>query len=373
MKNKMTRVWAAAVSAIAAIFAATIASADTPTTAPATYVFTLPPGLQQAGSGEHFVVFAPDYETVAKDGLAKREVTTRPTTMASDVLDKLAGQRLKLSSEMASDLALPEATVQTFLDGPLKSALEKVKSLHARCFVIVAREEQIRAALKAGWTAPPFHYNPLADRAVYELHYLVTTDQAPDDMVLWCQTQPDEKDDEITKTISQEFRAFDVGFTGVCSENAFLQTQKNLGDFLADKVIAPLKLPESQQWLGLGIEGAMSAKYESRLMGVSRADMVKMNTTEPDNNVIQATQLDLYHGFDTSEIKPEYVLAYMDAVRCKATIVVEKVLEKAGDTAMLEIIHSIQSTPPKDNTALVNIILSDTGVDVTNDLLPPKD
>jgi len=349
------------------------ATAAAQTTAPSPYVFTLPPGMQQAGGGDHFVVFAPDFETVAKDGLAKRTPSTRPTTMASDVLDKLAEQRLKLAHEMAFDLALPESKAETFLDGPLKSALEKVSSLHARCFVIVASEPEVRAALKAGWTAPPFRYNPLADRAAFELHYLVTTDQAPDDMLLWCQTQPDEKDEQILLTIDQEFRAFDVGFDGICSENAFLQTQKNLGDFLTDNVIAPLKLPAPQQWLGLGIEGAMSAKYESLLMGVSRPEMVKMNTTEPANNVIQAAPLDLYHGFDLSELKPEYVMAYLDAVRCKATIVVEKILETAGDTSVLKIIHSVQSAPPADNVGLVKLILDDTGVDVTNDLLPPKD
>jgi hypothetical protein len=80
--------------------------------------------------------------------------------------------------------------------------------------------------------------------------------------------------------------------------------------------------------------------------------------------------LDLVTGTDTDEIRPERVMYYFDAVNHKSSVVVEKILDKAGDAVVPKILAELKAAVPPDNAAMIELVRKATGVDVTDDLQP---
>lgn len=355
-------------SALAAVAAAD----DAPTTAPyVAYTLIMPPGMKLITVSGHTAICPPQYEEVAQKCLAKVMPATRPTTMASDILEKLANSRAALAREIAADFDIPGDKIAAFLDGTLKPALERGAAIHARVYVLVGTQDQVTALLKRGWHAPLFQYNPLANRTIYEAHVLVDADRPLDDTVLWDEVRPGESDDEIAANMNTELQTYDAGFLFGCAQTALLQVRTKFVTFLSDSVMTPLKMPDSEHWFQLGVTGAMSSKYEAMITGIPRSALAASMSRDSANNPIQSAPIDLLHEFNTSNIKPDYLPYFMDAVSRKGTAVVQKLIDKAGDPAIMEIINSIRAKMPPDNAALVQLIKDDTGVDLTNDLLPP--
>jgi hypothetical protein len=331
----------------------------------------MPPGMQLITVGTHHALCPPEYAQVAREGLEKLTPVTRPTTTASTMLEKLAASRQTLIEQMTADLGLPRQKVTAFLDGPLKLALEDVAGLQAQSYLIVATEQQLTDAMKSGWHAPMFHYNKLIDRAIFDPQVLVTSGRKQDDMVLFSVVKPGEPDAQITQDMIDQLHAFDGGFAYGGSQEALLQVRTQLVKFMGDDVVMPLNLPASQQWFGMGLLGALECKYASILSGIPRSELVAAGTADTQSNPLLSAPIDLLHEFDPNDIKPQFMPYYLDAASRKATRVVDKIMNKAGDAAVLEIINSIRGTHPADNAALVKIINDDTGMDITADLLPP--
>src|SRR5262249_15428445 len=156
------------------------------------------------------------------------------TTMASDILSKLTASRQTLINKMSTDFGLPREKVTEFVDGKLKKALQDVDGLNDNCYVVVATQQQMTAAMLAGWQAPMFHYNAIAGQVTYEARVMVTTSRKPDDVVLWTETRSGEPDDEIIAAIGNVYHAFQTGFEFGASQEALLEIRSEMAKFLTD-------------------------------------------------------------------------------------------------------------------------------------------
>src|SRR5205809_3881326 len=106
-------------------FAAPEAPSTAPTPAPATsqrarQVLVVPPGFQVIEAAGRRVVCEPVDAEWVRAALADLTPTTRPTTMPSDLLQKLLASRDKLTAQMQADLALSDSTaIAKFIDEKL--------------------------------------------------------------------------------------------------------------------------------------------------------------------------------------------------------------------------------------------------------------
>ncbi len=351
----------------------TLLLADTPAAAPATrpvYTLLMPPGMETVTVGPYTAICPPPYKELVRKGLAQITPATRPTTMASDILKNLAASRKLVQDEMVADFNLPAAQVADFLENTLKPALEKVSQFHSTSYIIVASQDEMIALMRGGWHAPLFHYNPLANHVFYSPSVPVTSGVAQDDVVLWNEVKPGESDADTIAGMNLQMHNFEGGFQYVAGQVALLEVRRQLIQFLSEKVVKPLSIPDTEQWFTFGILGVMGSKYGAIITGSSRASMVAAFSSDDPNAAVQSGPLDLLHEFDSRVIKPQYQPLYLEAVSRKGTAVVEKLVESAGDSCILKILTAIRAKMPADGTELVAVIKSQTGVDLTNDLSP---
>jgi hypothetical protein len=361
-----------AVIAFASIAAFADPPAD-PSTQPAPYVLIMPAGMQQVTIGDHTVICPPNYEAAVRQALGKFTPTTRPTTTASSIVERLASSRAALVDEMSTDLGVPKDKVAAFIDEKLKPSLQYLAIFHPRVFVVVATQDQLRAAIKGGWHAPLFHYNPLADHTFFEPRVSVpdSAETKVDDLVILSEVLPNQSDGDIADTLIKTIHDFESGLGQGTTQGALLQIRNKFSDFILDTVIKPLNLPSTEAWFGRGVNGTMSSKYMAMLTGFPRSVLTTAAASDTSSNPFKSAPLDLMHEFDQDSLKPGYAVYYLDAVGRKGTGVLQHLLEKNGDAVVPKLLAAIKATPPADNDALVALIQNVTGVDLTNDLLPP--
>jgi hypothetical protein len=352
------------------VWSQTTAPAALATTAPSRYTVMVPAGMQSITVAGRTALCMPDIADAVRSGLGKVKPTQRPTTMPSDILARLAAVRPTLVKEMNTDLLVSPDSVNKFLDENLVLMLKEMSNLHADTYIVVATQDQITAAEKQGWHAPMFHYNQLANQTSYEARITVSTAGAMDDVVLWAAVQPGASPDEIAGTVAKVAQDFEGGFVGASSQESLLQSRNLFIGFIAQSVAAPLKLPVNEQWFALGMMGTMSCKYTAEITGIPRLLLVAGVTADNRNNPIKAPQLDLLRPFDPNAVKRQYLPLLVEAISRKASWVVQRMLIQAGDSAMPKIIAALKVSVPADNLGLVKLIHDQSGVDVTNDLLP---
>jgi hypothetical protein len=369
----MSRVSVAALAVfVLSMVACQIAWPDTPTTVPARYALIMPPGMQQVTVAGRTVVCPPQFVGDADSALSKITAATPPTTTASDLLERLAQSRAILIAQMSQDLSVPKDKVVTFLDDKLRPAIQTMADVHAHLYVLVATQKQVTTAIKSGWHAPLFRYNPLADYTFYAPRVLVPADRPMDDVVLWSEVKDSDSDAAISKGTVKTIEDFESGFPLSTGQSAVLQSRNLFINFVAENVVDPLKLPTSSEWFGLGLCGAISCKYTADITDLPRTALAAAISADSPSNPIQSAQQDLLHEFDPSSINAEYMPFYRDAISRKGAAVVQKLLDRAGDAAIAKIVIAVKAHPPADNLELVHVIQGATGVDLTNDLLPPQ-
>jgi hypothetical protein len=359
---------------LSGLLAAAIAQADDATTQPAElvvpYVVIVPPGMKLVQVGDRGALCRPEVEDAVHRGLENLSPATRPTTMPTDLLARLADRRSALIAEMKSDLNVPEDVTTAFLDGKLKKAITDMADIKPRCYIFVGSEDELNAAEKAGWHAPLFYYNRLADRTFFKPQVVISTQAKPDDIVVWAEPTPDESADSVTAAVTKAMHQLDDGLQQNISRSSMGAVDLVFQEFITDNVARPLKLPASEQWFGRGVIMAMAVKYTSEITGIWRTSLQNELAAERGSHFILAAPLDLLNGLDPTSIKPEYVPYYDDAVSRKASRVIESLTAKAGDDSIAKILTALKPGLPPDNLALVALITKITGVDVTNDLLP---
>src|SRR5256885_1784711 len=109
-RSALTVLLSIATAAAAGVSRAQPAAPPPPATAPVPppYVLEMPPGYQKIAVGEHTVLCLPADAEWVKKALAETKPATRPTTMPTDLLKRVADNRAAVVKQMVSDLALAD-------------------------------------------------------------------------------------------------------------------------------------------------------------------------------------------------------------------------------------------------------------------------
>ncbi|MGA2231536.1 MAG: hypothetical protein ABSH22_11600 [Tepidisphaeraceae bacterium] len=346
-----------------------------PTTAPAPpppYRLIMPPGMQQVKVGGRVAICPAAMVAAVTKGLGTVKPSSRPSTMPSDLLTRLAASRATIIAQMSADLNIPQDKVATFLDGPLKKDLTELAGINAKIYVIVATQADVTAAEKAGWHAPLFYYNAMADQTVYQPRVSVPLDREMDDVVLWTPVEASATDADIADALDRTIQDFETGFGESTAEDGLVQTRDDMVRFIAEEVTKNLKVPVDGDWFGLGLLGASSAKYMALMTGIPRGDLAAAAASDSQSNPVKPGPIDLMHPIAPTDIKPEYIPYYVDAMSRKGAGAVEYLLEKSksGDAVIPKLLKAINTQQPADNAALLKIIQDVSGVDLSGELGP---
>jgi hypothetical protein len=189
-------------------------------------------------------------------------------------------------------------------------------------------------------------------------------------VVVWAEINAGDSPADITKTVTTTYQSFEHSFPASNSYNTISKTNELFVNFIGISVMRPLKLPTSESWIGRGLMFDLAAKYTAIITGISRAEVARVMAMDNPSNPIRMATLDLTAVHDLGDIRDEYRMSYVDAINHKSSVVVEKVLDKAGDGVVPKILAELKSNVPADNEALIQLVRKITGMDVTDDLKP---
>ena len=340
-----------------------------PTTRPR-HVAQVPPGFNRLElDGRTFFVM-PQEEPWLRRAVAEMTPATMPTTMPADLLANLGARRASLRQRMAFDTGIAPADVDQYLDQRLKVFLGHMDAIRPPVIYLVAAPQQVKDAMKAGWTDPRYRYNRAADDVNYSTTVNLTLEETADDMVLPLFFADSEPPEARQKRIAAEIRATEGRILNAISLRVQSMMMVAMVELISAKVLDPLGLKPDQEWFGVGVAGVLGAKYVALLTGMSEARLLNDMTRPIPQNPMRPSSLDLLHPTNLSDVRPEWIEAYTDAYRRRSMMVVWRLLAKAGEGSIAKVIVAVKKAPPADGPALVQIIKDVTGADLTSELQP---
>ena len=377
--NPITRTTLAIIVALSVVLCAQSASAQEqlpatlPSAAPTTrprHVAQVPPGFKRLDlDGRSFFVM-PKEEPWLRRAIEEMTPATMPTTMPTDLLSNLSARRATVRQRMAFDTGIATADVDEYLDQRLKVFLTRMEAFHAPVIYLVATPQQVKEAMKAGWTDPRYRYNRAADDVNFSTTVNLTMDETGDDMVLPLFFGDNDAPEARQKRVAAEMRAAEGSILNAISMRTQSMMMVAMVELISGKVLDPLGLKPDQEWFGVGVAGVLGAKYVAILTGMSEAQLLNDMTRPDPRNPMRPGTLDLLRPTNLSDVRPEWMEAYTDAYRRRSMMVVWRLLAKAGEGSIAKVIAAMKKSPPADGPALVQVIKDTTGVDVTSELRP---
>jgi hypothetical protein len=343
------------------------APASQPTTR---YVATLPPGFKTVTVANRIAWCESADEKWVRATLGAVSPTTRPSTMPSDIVAHIAAKRNVLAQTIASDLGVEPAEIDKLFDEKLLPAIKQLDSFDLRMFYLTLSHARFIGLLRDGvWEDRRFRYNRAAgDVSVTRGVVLTLAPNGTDDVVVPAVYEADDDETARTSALSRVVRENEEMIAGSVSDRSIVLTQLALIEFIGTSVIQPLKLADDQQWFGLGLVGALGAKYAADLTGIERAELIRQMTREYSRMPVKSAGVDLLHPTPATDLRKEYAPYYADAMRRKSTTVMAAWLDRAGEGAVRKTLDAIHIDPPKDGAALVALIKQATGQDLTKEL-----
>jgi hypothetical protein len=349
--------------------------AKSPTTSPATararYVFPIPQGFEKVTVANHTAVCLPEDLAWVKQAMEKVKPATKPATMPSDLLKRLADHRSALIKQMVSDLALPDDKhVSDFVDNKLADSLKKLDGLRPPIYFFVVTREKLRDLVKTGWGEPRFRYNRAADAASYDDNVMVSIDRPMDDSPLPVFYEAKDKVEERVDGFAKMLGDFDARLATLISRDSQTGVFNLFAQYLGDKHFEPLNLRRDQQWLSLGIVTYLSSKYSALLTAIPRDQWLRGLMFENPQTMLSSAPIDLTSPVAEASMKPAMVPHYNQAMRRKATAAVMKLVETGGESAIPKALIGVVKNKPADGKETVKVVQQATGVDLTAALAP---
>ncbi len=349
------------------------AATQPPSAAPATrprHVAQVPPGFTRVEvEGRTFFVMPADEQWLTQ-AVQQTPPATMPSTMPTDLLANLTARRAALRERMTADLGLAPAEVDEYLDQRLKMFLERMEELRPPIIYLVASPQQLKEAMKAGWTDPRYHYNRAADDVNFSTTVNLTLDELGDDMVLPLFYGADDAPELRQRRVSAEMRATEASILNAVSARTQSLIMVAMVELISAKALDPLDLRPDQEWFGVGLAGVLGTRYVALLTGMDEARLLSDMTRHDPRNPMRPGTLDMLRPPNMGDVRPEWVSAYTDAYRRRAMQVVGKLITQGGEGAIGKVIAAIKQNRPADGAALVQLVKQVTGMDLSNDLKP---
>lgn len=346
-------------------------SASAPTSAPDAprYVMTIPPGFHKVESGFRVALCEAVDDAWVKKALADVAPTTMPSTMPADIIDRLNDRRGILKARIAGDLSLKDTVlVDQLIDKTMIPQAKKLNEIQPPIFYLVSTRDRIKQLLKNGWSDPRFRYNRVNDDVNFSPDLRLSDERPMDDMVMPVIYAPDATPEAKRKVLEQMMQRNEASVVDAFSRRSQLIAQLALIEFIQKQALDPLKLKDDQQWLGLGMQAVLSARYMHDLLGISEEDLLARMTRDDPRNPIRPDAVDLLHPADRAQMKREWVPLYGDAYRVKSARVVRNWSAKCGESAVATTLAAMRANPPADGPALIKLISVTTGVDLTSEV-----
>lgn len=334
----------------------------------ARYEMTTPPGCEILNVEGMKAICPTADKALVESALKGAGPTSRPTTMPTDLISRLGEHREALAKKMARDFDLADTKgIAKDLD-ELAAALQKLDQFQPPIFFLCIRADQLKTMLKeSAWTNPSLYYNRLMDEVTYRERVSLTTDRPMDDTVVAVIRDPQDQDEAYSAKIQKLARGTRDEVARMIAGRSMYLTQVTLMDSAMRNAFADLKLNEAQQWLAVGIAGAMSAEYSEPILGSPRKEQLLLIAAELRQNPIRTRTIDLLHPADAKSIKRAYVPLYSDAYRRKSIAVCAKLIDKAHEK-IPELIKSLRTKPCATGDDLIRRIRETMGVDLSADV-----
>lgn len=352
------------------------AAATAPSTAPAARkVVTVPPGFKLVVEGGRNVICQEGDEAWVRQVVSDKTPTSRPSTMPSDMVERISGIREILGRRIATDLALSDpAAGAKFVDERLIPLLTAAANYRPPVFYLVTTKDQLReAVIKHNWSDPAgrYHYNRAADQVAIPTQLQLSMDGETDDQVLAVIYAPEDTLAARSDLLKRLMLDTETQLNYFMSARSLFAAQMEMLNFISQSTLEPLKLTrDDQQWFAVGVAGVLSARYLALVNG-SQPDSFLLAMTQDDRrNPVRSATVNLLSPMNPADMRPVARPAYADAVRRKATAVAKSWLDRAGEQALPKVISAVRAAPPADGAALVKIIAAQSGIDLTADLQP---
>lgn len=348
----------------------TTAPTSAPTTRPR-YELTVPPGFKMLNVNGRTALCAPADEAWVTSVLQDTGPATRPTTMPADMLTKVESARATVAKDMMDDLAISDKSlIDQMFDNDLIAPLTKMRDLKPPLFYLATTSQQLKDAVKGGWTNPRLYYNRVADDVSYSTAIELSIDRPIDDQLIVFVIDPARSEAERKTALSNVVMQNEAEVQRALSNESQAMVQGAFLRFIADKVIAPLEIKPGQEWFALGISGVLSVKYVAAVNGMQAEELVKFLTRDNPNNPIRSQTLDLLNPTPADQLRPEAIPAYLDAMRRKSVRVCADWFYKTGSESIPKSLSLIRQAKPADGPAMVKLIKEATGEDLTSALKP---
>lgn len=344
----------------------TNASATAATSQPAAKKLTVPPGFAIKKIGGRTFLIQPEDEKWISEAVAATTPTTRPTTMPADLMQSLLAHRTELQKQVTRDLALPdESAITTEVDQELIPLIQRFDRLDPPIYFMPARRETLKSLLRGGWTNPRFHYNRVMDDVLFDMRMTFATDRPMDDSIIPIVIEEGETPEVIRTRTIDTMSSMDQYIQSEISLQGQVQFQLAMMRFLDDQLSKDIKWGPEQAWCRIGLSGALSCYYAAEVTGVPVETLLLVMTYDAPRAIVPSGRIDLLHPTKITDLRPELVDLYADALRRKSARVAASLLEGHRQQLPL-LLQSLRQSPPADGQALLKTIQATCQVDLTD-------
>ena len=343
----------------------TITPATVPTTVRARREAAIPPGFKKVeGEGRIALAEAAD-EPWVHERLGAMKPTSRPSGTI-ELLKRVREKKDERVKQIAQDIAVDPKAVAAEYDKDLVTPLQQINDLAPPIFYLVGTTDRVKQALKGGWEDPNFYYNRAADAVVMAGSIGVRTDGPMDDAII--PAMYDNKADAAAKakSLTEAISRTETDYANFMNNRAKFVVGTGFAKLIDDLSVKDLSLKDDQRWYGIGIDVVLASKYSAPL--TDQPDLVKAMIADNPNNPLRFTAVDLLHPPDLNSLNTEAIPFFVDTVRRKSAAAMQKLIEAAGPGAVAKTVQAVRTEKPADGAALVKLIQTQTGIDLTSDL-----
>jgi hypothetical protein len=341
-------------------------AAPAPADQPKRQELVVPPGYEKVTVAGHTALAQPADVTWVRQALADVKPPAKQGVKPGDMIQALVDKRAALTKQIVTDLALPDDRgVNEFLDAKLVPTLKKLEETRPPVFYLVTTHDKLRDLTKTGWGEPRFHYNGVANAAVFDDSIPFSIDKPMDDTVLPAFYADTVAVEQRVKNLSAGVQALDANIAANVARQANPTVFNLFVQFIQERHMDPLKLRRDQSWLAMGVSNFLATKYASVVTTVPKDQMVRELISEPQLFPVSARSIDLTRPVDEAAMKKELVPYYTVSMQRKATAVVAVWVDTAGEAAIPRTLTALRAKPPADGPALVKLIQDATGADLT--------
>lgn len=341
------------------------ASAPAATTQPRREV-VIPQGFKLVTVNNRKVLCESADEAWVTTTLAKVNPTTKPATLPSTILQRLADQRDSIIRSLTTDLAMTDMVpIAKAYDTELTPAVRKLDEIRPPVFYIVTSTERLSAIMRNGWTDPRYYYNRAADSVTFNPAGALDTEKPMDDVVFPAVYNPKDPPEKRSESLTLVITGVEAQISASIELRARIVVAQNFAATINNVALEPLKLKEDQTWFGVGVASILGVKYTSMITGQSQQEMIQGQIFEHPQNPLKMSAIDLLHPTDLKTMREEAIPAYFDTVRRKSARAIQYMVEKAGEGSIPKAVAAVRDKKPLDGAAMVKVVQDATTVDLT--------